>query len=166
MHYQIAVKGHLDDKWSDWFEGLRVCAQPQGLTLLSGELPDQAALFGVLGRIHALNLSLRSVQSIQLEEGQSSESERAGDAPSSDPTVYKTHVLLHAVAVQNELERAGIPTKVVGHDPADKGGGLTAEIFRVQVSEADSCEAMRLLEAKPRTGEVFCVPRNTDFSRA
>jgi hypothetical protein len=60
--YEIRVEGHLSDRWSDWFDGLAVRNEPNGETALCGQLADQAALFGVLARIHALNLALISVR--------------------------------------------------------------------------------------------------------
>ena len=60
--YEIRVEGHLPDRWSHWFEGLEICKQPNGESTLSGVLVDQAALFGVLSKIHDLNLNLISVQ--------------------------------------------------------------------------------------------------------
>jgi hypothetical protein len=60
--YEIRVEGHLSDRWSDWFDGLAIRNDPSGVTTLSGQLADQAALFGVLARIHALNLALVSVR--------------------------------------------------------------------------------------------------------
>jgi hypothetical protein len=59
--YEIRVEGHLADRWSEWFEGLTICKQPDGETTLTGLLVDQAALFGVLIRIHDLNLVLISI---------------------------------------------------------------------------------------------------------
>ncbi len=59
--YEIRVKGVLADRWSDWFEGLEVHVELDGETTLRGELIDQSALFGVLTRIHSLNLELISV---------------------------------------------------------------------------------------------------------
>ncbi len=59
--YEIRVEGHLPDHWSQWFEGLSICRQPDNVTTLTGILIDQAALFGVLSRIHDLNLILISV---------------------------------------------------------------------------------------------------------
>jgi hypothetical protein len=59
--YEIRVEGHLADRWSDWFGGLSMHQDPGGVTALRGELVDQAALFGVLSRIHALNLVLVAV---------------------------------------------------------------------------------------------------------
>ncbi|MCI0519251.1 MAG: hypothetical protein L0Z70_03240 [Chloroflexi bacterium] len=65
--YEIRVAGHLTERWADWFEGLAIRNEPDGVTTLSGPLADQAALFGVLNRIHALNLALLEVRRISAE---------------------------------------------------------------------------------------------------
>ncbi len=67
MFYQVHVGGHLDTCWTDWLGGLSLFAQPDGTTLLVGELPDQAALHGVLNKLYNLNLTLLSVQCIRLD---------------------------------------------------------------------------------------------------
>jgi hypothetical protein len=59
--YQITVRGIIQDDWSDWFDGLTIMPQASCETLLSGPIVDQAALFGVLNRIHDLGLPLISV---------------------------------------------------------------------------------------------------------
>jgi hypothetical protein len=59
--YEIRVEGHLADRWSDWFEGLVIRTDPNGETTLNGPLIDQAALFGVLAKVHNLNLTLIAV---------------------------------------------------------------------------------------------------------
>jgi hypothetical protein len=59
--YEIRVEGHLLDRWSDWFGGLAICDDPGGLTTLKGPLPDQAALLGMLNKLHSLNLTVISV---------------------------------------------------------------------------------------------------------
>ena len=59
--YQIRVKGVLDEKWADWFEGFEMSSLSNGETLLSGSVRDQAALYGVLGKIHRLGLTLMLV---------------------------------------------------------------------------------------------------------
>ena len=66
--YDIRVEGHLLDHWSQWFGGLAICKQPNGETILSGVLVDQAALLGVLSRIHDLNLILISVARLSAAE--------------------------------------------------------------------------------------------------
>ena len=60
-YYEIRVRGHLDQRWSDWFSGLRLTHLEGDETLLSGSLPDQAALHGLLERVRDLNLTLISV---------------------------------------------------------------------------------------------------------
>jgi hypothetical protein len=60
-HYEIHVKGHLDERWSEWFAGLKLTYLEEDVTLLSGTLPDQAAIYGVLERMRDLNLTLISV---------------------------------------------------------------------------------------------------------
>ena len=64
--YEIRVEGHLAERWSDWFDGLAIHKEPDGETVLTGPLSDQAALFGVLTRIHDLNLVLVSVCRIKV----------------------------------------------------------------------------------------------------
>lgn len=59
--YEIRVEGHLADRWSDWFDGLAIRNEPSGETILIGPVTDQAALYGVLTKIHDLNLILISV---------------------------------------------------------------------------------------------------------
>ncbi len=62
MYCQIRVKGHLSSQWVDWFGGLDIDNQPNGEAMLSGYIPDQAALYGVLEQMRNLGLSLISVQ--------------------------------------------------------------------------------------------------------
>jgi hypothetical protein len=59
--YRIRVHGHIDDRWSDWFDGLTIERQADGTTLMAGTIADQAALHGVLARIRDLGLPLLDV---------------------------------------------------------------------------------------------------------
>ncbi len=59
--YEIHVKGHLDESWSDWLEGLAVKLLDNGEMILYGHIVDQAALMGTLNKLYGLNLTLLSV---------------------------------------------------------------------------------------------------------
>ncbi|MCC7359089.1 MAG: hypothetical protein IT317_06415 [Anaerolineales bacterium] len=65
--YAIRVKGHLDQRWADWFDGLTFTYESDGTTLLAGPLADQAALHGVLNKIRDLGLPIISVQTLSIE---------------------------------------------------------------------------------------------------
>jgi hypothetical protein len=62
--FKIHVKGHLDESWSDWLEGLEVKLLDNEEMILFGHIRDQAALMGILNRLYSLNLVLLSVSEI------------------------------------------------------------------------------------------------------
>lgn len=62
-YYEIKLRGHLDQQWSEWFKTLQLTHLEGDETLLSGVLPDQAALHGLLERVRDLNLTLVSITS-------------------------------------------------------------------------------------------------------
>jgi hypothetical protein len=59
--YEIRIKGHLDNRWADWFEGLTVTLEDNGETLLTGPVVDQSALHGLLRKVRDLGMPLISV---------------------------------------------------------------------------------------------------------
>ena len=61
QRFEIRVKGHLDESWSDWMGGLTITHLEGDETLLVGSLPDQAALHGVLNRLRDIGATLISV---------------------------------------------------------------------------------------------------------
>ena len=67
-HYQIRIKGHLDEQWADWFGGLTITLEEDGYTLLTGPLVDQAALFGLLRKVSDLGMPLLSVNPVTPDE--------------------------------------------------------------------------------------------------
>lgn len=66
--YEIRIQGYLEDRWAGWFEGLTIQREEDGTTLLSGRLPDQTALHGVLLKIRDMNLKILSVRQLGPEE--------------------------------------------------------------------------------------------------
>ena len=70
--YEIKIKGHLEKHWNQWFEGMTLKSVENGEsgqanTLITGQIPDQPALHGLLAKIRDLNLTLISVHRINSE---------------------------------------------------------------------------------------------------
>ena len=68
--FKIRVKGHLGTQWQAWFESLDITTLPNGDTVISGPLVDQAALYGVLKKVRNLGLPLISVNPITSKQDQ------------------------------------------------------------------------------------------------
>ncbi len=62
--YVIRVAGRLDTRWSEWFDGMTIEYRlpPEDETVISGYVPDQASLHGLLNKIRDLNLRLIAVE--------------------------------------------------------------------------------------------------------
>lgn len=65
--FAIRIKGHLDQRWAGWLEGLTLTQDNDGTTLLAGPLVDQAALHGVLNKLRDLGVPIISVQTLNAE---------------------------------------------------------------------------------------------------
>ena len=65
QHYEIRLKGHLEARWSNRFEGLTITLEEDGNTLLSGPVADQAALHGLLKKVRDLGMPLVSVNRVE-----------------------------------------------------------------------------------------------------
>ena len=67
-YYQIRVKTHLDLDWSAGFDQLTITHDADGCTTITGELADQAALYGLISKARNLGLTLIAVQCIAEEQ--------------------------------------------------------------------------------------------------
>jgi hypothetical protein len=63
--YEIRVASHLEDTDAEWFGAASIANQENGDALLSGAIPDQAALMSVLLRLHDLGLTILSVKALR-----------------------------------------------------------------------------------------------------
>jgi hypothetical protein len=61
VSYCIRVKGQVGPEWSEWFDGMTIIYDETNGTILSGQVLDQAALYGILNKIRDLGLPLLSV---------------------------------------------------------------------------------------------------------
>ena len=78
--YEIRLKGHLDARWADRFEGLSFTHESDGTTILSGPVVDQAALHGLLRKVRDLGLPLVAVSPIKPSSADTSDAEGQRDA--------------------------------------------------------------------------------------
>lgn len=63
--YEIRLQGHLDQRWSEWFEGLAITYDAEDNTVLRGPLVDEATLHGVLIKVRDLALPLLAVRRVE-----------------------------------------------------------------------------------------------------
>jgi hypothetical protein len=63
--YQIRIKGHLDNQWTDWFGGMTITLEDNGDTVLTGPVVDQAALYGLIKKVRDLGMSLVSISPVE-----------------------------------------------------------------------------------------------------
>jgi len=75
MVFEIRIKGHLDEQWTDWSGGLTITLEENGDTLLTGSIVDQAALYGLLRRLRDLGMPLVSVNRVGTGEQEGSTGE-------------------------------------------------------------------------------------------
>lgn len=63
--YRLVIKGILDQKWSEWFDGFTITYPYKSHTSLIGKIQDQSALHGILANIRDLGLTLVSITEIE-----------------------------------------------------------------------------------------------------
>ena len=80
--YEIHLRGQLSDRLLSAFPELRARTRNHE-TLLTGALPDQSALHGVLARIEALGLELLEVRRARTQSGTTAAPDEP-DAPAPD----------------------------------------------------------------------------------
>lgn len=61
--YEIQVRGYLDARWNELFDGMTIAGN-DNVTTISGEVADQAALHGLLARVRDYGLTLISIRSV------------------------------------------------------------------------------------------------------
>lgn len=74
--WEICLEGHLDERWTEWFEGVALRQEADGQTRLVGLIADQAALHGVLKRLRDLGAVIVSVQRTDESTGEDQENGR------------------------------------------------------------------------------------------
>ena len=62
---EIRVKGHIDERWSEWLDELTIRHVEPNETVLTGPVEDQAALYGLIAKLRDLGLSLSAVNPVR-----------------------------------------------------------------------------------------------------
>ena len=70
--YEIRLKGHLDTRWTAWFDGLSLTHQSDGSTVIDGPIADQSALHGLLQKVRDTGLPLVSVICVEPQQSPTS----------------------------------------------------------------------------------------------
>lgn len=93
--YRFLVRGHLDNCWSTWLGELAIDHTEDGCSVLTGRLPDQAALHGVIAQIRDLGLPLLAVESAagcENTAGTIQPGARGSPLPDGDGNEAPTHI--------------------------------------------------------------------------
>jgi hypothetical protein len=78
--YEIRIRGRLDEDWVEWFDDMTLTHTSEGQTILTGPVPDQAALHGLLNKIRNLNLELISATQMEADSKDESQAKSEGGA--------------------------------------------------------------------------------------
>jgi hypothetical protein len=81
--YEIRLKGHLDERWAAWFDGLSLSRETDGTTIIHGPVADQAALHGLLQKVRDTGLPLVSVIRVERDPAEMPGDERRQGEPAS-----------------------------------------------------------------------------------
>ncbi len=68
LHIEVRIEGCLDPMWAEWFAGLEMKQTTTGETVIMGEVVDQAALYGLLGKLRDLGVKLLAVTFNELDK--------------------------------------------------------------------------------------------------
>jgi hypothetical protein len=58
---EIHIQGRLDTIWADWLDGFSLSYTGKNETVLTGQVTDQAALFGLIAKLRDLGVKLLAV---------------------------------------------------------------------------------------------------------
>jgi hypothetical protein len=65
---EIKIEGRLDEKWAEWFEGFDLTYLDTSETLLTGNVPDQAALYGLIAKLRDMGVKLKAIKFASLSQ--------------------------------------------------------------------------------------------------
>ena len=66
---EIRIKNHINENWTKWLDGFTLTHTEQDETILTGEVKDQAALYGLMAKLRDLGVRLIAVNFRATEDG-------------------------------------------------------------------------------------------------
>lgn len=150
--YQIKIKGQLDPRFSAWYDDFAITHTAQGDTLLTGTIPDQAALHGVFVRCRDMGVTILSVNSLDSKRGNPmnwihAESSLVIDARAAD---------LYAVVSDYHIGHLAIVPKQYFSDlVVEKGGKGAGTVVRGVVTVMGSKTPFHHVVSEPEPGRVL-----------
>jgi hypothetical protein len=63
--YQICIKGHINSDWAEWLQNFQIKHKRNGISVLTGQIIDQAALQGLLNQLFDLGIIVLSMKRIE-----------------------------------------------------------------------------------------------------
>jgi hypothetical protein len=81
MWCTIRIQGHLSEQWIHWFGDLSIENQASGEAVLSGEVADQSALYGILGRMRDMGVTLLALECRDRKRADPETKARLGESP-------------------------------------------------------------------------------------
>jgi hypothetical protein len=142
QRYEIRLKGYLDARWGDQFEGLTITLEGDGNTLLSGPVADQSALHGLLKKVRDLGMPLLSVKQVpSLEPTNQSKKEKRVNSTATPAKKIDTKVLLSTlwIVVMINMLKADILSLFIP--------GMTDELADFSASTGASIPQLMLIGA-------------------
>jgi len=132
--YEIRIVGHLDAHWADWFDGMSITLKEDGTMLLSGPVPDQPALYGLLRKVRDLGLPLISVNQITVTLIQQILNKKRCNTKMNANTFKKLEmkaIVFNQYGTPDVLKLANIPA------PTLKDDQVLIRVFAASVNSAD-----------------------------
>lgn len=160
--YRIRVKGHLDPKFSAWFSDFAVIHTPNGDTLLTGVVIDQAALYGVVERCRDLGVTLISINPLpeefkfaQVETQEQKEKIMNWILVEDSRVIDAPPEAVYAVISDYHIGHPAILPAAFSKLIVEEGGKGAGTVFRSSVTIWGTTSPMHALVSEPEPGHLL-----------